>query len=122
MAGSWRVSHWRREQLGDEHPYPVGVPRRFFRLALDVAAGVPEGFSLIPAGAFTMGRTSGDNDINAPPVTVTVSAFFMGKHEVTKALWDDVRTWGAANGYTDLRVGAARQAITRCRRSVGLTR
>jgi formylglycine-generating enzyme required for sulfatase activity len=64
-----------------------------------------DGFSLIPAGSFTMGRTSGDTDSNAPPVSVNVSAFYMGKYEVTKALWDEVRTWGAANGYTDLRVG-----------------
>jgi formylglycine-generating enzyme required for sulfatase activity len=50
--------------------------------------------ALIPAGAFTMGRTSGDTDTNATPVTVNVSAFLMGKNEVTKALWDEVRTWG----------------------------
>jgi formylglycine-generating enzyme required for sulfatase activity len=90
-------------------PQTAGVPRRFYRLALDTPAGVPEGFSFIPAGAFTMGRTSGDTDLpDAPPVTVTVSAFFMGKYEVTKALWDEVRTWGAANGYTDLRVGGGK--------------
>ena len=63
------------------------------------------GFSLIPAGVFTMGRTSGDTDSDAPPVTVNVSAFYMGKYEVTKAEWDEVRTWGASNGYTDLAIG-----------------
>jgi formylglycine-generating enzyme len=89
-------------------PRAAGVTRRFYRIALDTPAGVPEGFSLIPAGSFTMGRTIGDTDINAPPVTVTVSAFFMGKYEVTKALWDEVRTWGAANGYTDLRAGGGK--------------
>jgi formylglycine-generating enzyme required for sulfatase activity len=83
----------------------AGVPRRFYRLALDTPAA-PEGFSFIPAGAFTMGRTSGDTDSDAPPVTVTVSAFFIGRYEVTKALWDEVRTWGRANGYTDLREGS----------------
>ena len=55
-----------------------------------------------------MGRTSGDTNFDAPPVTVTVSAFFMGKYEVTKALWDEVRVWGASNGYTDLRVGGGK--------------
>jgi hypothetical protein len=91
-------------------PQTAGVPRRFYRLMLDAGAAVPEeGFSLIPAGAFTMGRTSGDRDLDAPPqVTVTVSAFFMGKYEVTKALWDEVRTWGAANGYTDLMIGGGK--------------
>ncbi len=92
-------------------PHTAGVTRRFYRIALDTPAGVPEGFSFIPAGAFTMGRTSGDTDPDAPPqVTVTVSAFFMGKYEVTKALWDEVRAWGAANGYTDLVVGGGKAA------------
>lgn len=31
-----------------------------------------------------------------------VSAFHMGKYEVTKDGWDEVRAWGLANGYTDL--------------------
>lgn len=89
-------------------PYTAGVPRRFYRLALDTPAGVPEGFSFIPAGAFTMGRTGGDTDSNAPPVTVTVSAFYMGKNEVTKALWDEVRALAVVNGYTDLATGAGK--------------
>jgi sulfatase modifying factor 1 len=88
-------------------PYAAGVSRRFFRLVLGV---VPEGFCLIPAGSFTMGRTSGDLDSDAPPVTVNVSAFFMAKHETTKALWDEVRVWGAANGYTDLPAGGGKAA------------
>jgi formylglycine-generating enzyme required for sulfatase activity len=91
-------------------PQIAGVPRRFYRLALDTPAGVPEGFSFIPAGAFTMGRTSGDTDSNAPPVTVNVSAFFIAKHETTKALWDEVQVWGAANGYMDLRSGMGKAA------------
>ena len=66
-------------------------------------------FVLIPAGSFTMGRTSGDTDPEeATPVTINVSAFYMGKYEVTKAEWDAVRTWGAANGYTDLAVGGGK--------------
>ncbi|MDH4444999.1 MAG: SUMF1/EgtB/PvdO family nonheme iron enzyme [Akkermansiaceae bacterium] len=72
------------------------------------AVVVPTDMALIPAGAFTMGRTSGDTDADAPPVTVTVSEFYMGKYEVTKALWDEVRTYGAANGYTDLSEGAVK--------------
>ncbi len=75
-----------------------------FRVNVTDAATL-EGFELIPAGAFTMGRTSGDFDSDAPPVTVNVSAFYMAKYEVTKALWDEVRVWGVSNGYTDLRVG-----------------
>jgi formylglycine-generating enzyme required for sulfatase activity len=62
-------------------------------------------FRRIPAGSFTMGRTSGDTDSDAPPVTVNVSAFYMGKYEVTKAEWDEVRAWAVNNGYSDLAVG-----------------
>jgi len=63
------------------------------------------GFSWIPQGQFVMGRTSGDTDTDAPPVTVTVSGFYLQETEVTKAQWDDVRSWGATHGYTDLPTG-----------------
>jgi formylglycine-generating enzyme required for sulfatase activity len=57
---------------------------------------------LIPAGAFQMGVTSGDTDSDAPSVSVTVSPFYIGTFEVTKAQWDEVWTWANANGYSDL--------------------
>jgi formylglycine-generating enzyme required for sulfatase activity len=65
------------------------------------------GFALIPAGAFTMGNSvEADPDIwDEPTRTVTLDAFYMGKYEVTKAEWDEVRTWGLSNGYTDLEAG-----------------
>ncbi len=75
-----------------------------FRLTVD------EGFALIPGGTFTMGRTSGDTDTNSPPVSVYVSPFYMAKYEVTKTLWDEVRNWGLANGYTDLPNASAKGA------------
>jgi formylglycine-generating enzyme required for sulfatase activity len=65
----------------------------------------PAGFSLIPGGSFTMGRTSGDTDNAAPSITVTVSPFYMQQTETTKAQWDEVRTWALNNGYTDLSTG-----------------
>lgn len=70
-------------------------------------APTPVDMALIPAGSFTMGDSL-DGNSNASPVTVNVSAFLMGKNEVTKALWDEVRTWGASNGYTDLAVGVGK--------------
>ncbi len=81
-----------------------------FRVTASSTPSAPDGFALVPAGSFTMGRTSGDTDSNAPPVSVYVSAFYMAKYEVTKALWDEVRTWGLANGYTDLPVGSGKAA------------
>jgi formylglycine-generating enzyme required for sulfatase activity len=65
---------------------------------------VPAGFALIQAGPFQMGDTL-DGISDAPVRQVTVSAFYMAQHETTKALWDEVRTWGMARGYTDLRGG-----------------
>jgi sulfatase modifying factor 1 len=62
--------------------------------------------ALIPAGSFMMGDTMGDGGDS--PVTVNVSAFYIGKYEVTKTLWDEVRTWGASNGYTDLSTGGGK--------------
>ncbi len=57
---------------------------RFKVTATDVQP--PVGFSLIPAGVFTMGDSL-DGDGNAPTRTVTLSAFFMDQTEVTKAEW-----------------------------------
>jgi len=71
----------------------------------------PEGFALIPVGAFQMGDSFGEGHPRELPVhTVQVSAVYMGKYEVTKALWDGVRAWGGANGYTDLPVGGGKAA------------
>jgi formylglycine-generating enzyme len=67
----------------------------------------PPDMALIPAGSFTMGDSL-DGHLSAPPVTVNVSAFYMGKYEVTKALWDEVRTWAASNGYSDLAAGGGK--------------
>ena len=61
----------------------------------------PPGMALIPAGSFAMGDSfGGEGDSDELPVhTVTVSAFYMDQFEVMKALWDEVATWAAANGY-----------------------
>jgi formylglycine-generating enzyme len=78
-----------------------------FRVTVTDAA-VLDGFALIPAGSFQMGDQSNPlvgYSSELPVHTVQVSAFYMGKYEVTKELWDEVRAWGLMNGYTDLRVG-----------------
>ncbi|MCX6880102.1 MAG: SUMF1/EgtB/PvdO family nonheme iron enzyme [Verrucomicrobia bacterium] len=114
-AGSWQDVGVVR--VGDGNnlvisvPYVPAVRQRFYRLALvGVSSGptVPAGFALIPAGPFQMGDQSdprvGYSD-ELPVHTVQVNTFFMGKYEVTKEEWDTVRTWGLANGYTDLAAG-----------------
>lgn len=76
---------------------------------LTVNSAVPTGFALIPQGSFTMGDSL-DGDSWAPTRTVTLDAFYMGKYEVTKAEWDEVRTWGLSNGYTDLEAGSGKSS------------
>ena len=80
-----------------------------FRIKADDLVTEPPGFALIPAGEFQMGDAL-DGMTNAPVHTVNVSAFYMQKKGVTKAEWDAVRAWGAANGYTDLAAGAGKAA------------
>jgi len=60
----------------------------------------PAGMVLVPAGSFEMGRQSGSGGAEELPVhTVFVSAFYLDQFEVTKALWDDVKSFADANGY-----------------------
>jgi formylglycine-generating enzyme required for sulfatase activity len=64
----------------------------------------PPGFSLIPAGTFTMGDAL-DGDSDAPTHTVNVNAFYLAQNLVTKAEWDTVLVWAISNGYSDLVTG-----------------
>jgi formylglycine-generating enzyme len=72
----------------------------------------PPGMDLITAGSFVMGGAT--NVFSEGPVqelpqhTVYVSAFYMDRYEVTKALWDEVRTWALANGYSFDHAGAGK--------------
>ena len=62
---------------------------------------VPPGMALIPAGPFAMGDGTGAGLSEELPVhSVTISAFYLDKKEVTEALWDSVRTWALAHDYT----------------------
>ena len=66
------------------------------------AASAPSGMALIPAGSFTMGNTfSGEGCADElPQHSVYVSAFYLDKYAVTKALWDEVYTWAVRHGYS----------------------
>lgn len=71
----------------------------------------PPGMALIPAGEFTMGRTSGDTDAEAVPTATTVSAFYMDVTEVTLSQWQKVEQWAKlVGGYTDLAAGSGKGA------------
>ena len=56
---------------------------------------------LIPAGSFTMGDTFVEGNSNERPLhTNYISACYMDKYAVTKALWDDVYNWATNHGYS----------------------
>jgi formylglycine-generating enzyme required for sulfatase activity len=67
---------------------------RFFRLSL--VPPTADGMALIPTGSFTMGDTLED-DPNAVPISVTVSAFYMDTNLVSYSQWQTV--FDSANGY-----------------------
>jgi len=77
----------------------VSVPM-FYRVRSVDAPAVTPSVALIPAGNFTMGDTFNEGDNNELPThTVQVSAFYMDRHEVSKALWDEVYHWATNHGY-----------------------
>jgi formylglycine-generating enzyme len=87
-----------------EHLAAPPASQRFYRVAALAAITPPaSGMALIPAGWFTMGNCMNTNEgpsEELPPHTIYVSAFYMDKCEVTKALWDDVYNWALTNGYS----------------------
>ena len=60
-----------------------------------------ESMAFIPAGEFLMGDSFSEGGSEELPLhTVYISAFYLDKYEVTKALWDEVLTWATTNGYS----------------------
>ena len=68
-----------------------------------------DSMALIPAGAFQMGTNFTDDPEDAQPNhTVTNSAFYMDKYEVTSQHWQDVYIWATNNGYAFTDPGAGK--------------
>lgn len=63
-------------------------------------SAAPPGFSKITGGWFTIGDTRPFPRLGEHPARVYVREFFMGTHEVTRAQWDEVRTWAEQKGYS----------------------
>jgi formylglycine-generating enzyme required for sulfatase activity len=83
-----------------------------FRVTADDAVA-PSGMALIPAGSFTMGNCMdpSEGDPNELPLhAVYVSAFYMDKYDVTKALWDSVYQWATNHGYSFDNAGSGKAA------------
>lgn len=76
-------------------------------------SSAPAGMALIPAGKFTMGNSMDPGEGGSeemPQHAVHVSAFYMDRHEVTRALWDEVKAWKAGNGYSYEHAGSGKAA------------
>jgi formylglycine-generating enzyme required for sulfatase activity len=94
------------------------TPKRFYRVVIpgitnNLPDHVPPGMVMIPAGSFTMGDTLNDTpepSVERPTHTVQLSAFYLDRYEVTKALWDEVYIWAIAHGYTFDNVGLGKAA------------
>jgi len=82
------------------HTIAADPPYQFFRLVAESLPAVPADMALIPAGWFQMGDAFNEGLSHEGPMhSVFVSAFYMDRHEVTKALWDEVKRWSSGNGY-----------------------
>ncbi len=83
----------------------------FFVLCTALAGQVPPGMAPIPAGPFVMGDVLDDGNPSEQPVhTVYVSAFYMDRYDVTKAVWDNVYQWAVTHGYGFDNAGSGKAA------------
>ena len=65
-------------------------------------ASSPADMALVPGG------TNAGTDPDNGPYSLVLEPFFIDRHEVSKALWDEIRDWGRANGYTFANAGAGK--------------
>lgn len=77
----------------------------FYRMVVS-SNPAPVDMVLIDACSFRMGDNYSTSGIALPVHDVSVSAFYVEESEVSKGLWDDVRTWALNHGY-DMAVGVA---------------
>jgi formylglycine-generating enzyme len=83
----------------------VGLGQAFCLYRVTATVSNPPAMVLIPAGSFVMGNATNVLPADDGPAselpqhTVNVSGFYMDRYEVTKALWDEVKTWADTNGY-----------------------
>jgi len=77
---------------------PIPGNKKFYQVV--AVGGSSSKFVSVPAGSFTMGRTTGTGDPDEIPThNVTLSAFLIGKTEVTQKEWQDIMGINPAMGY-----------------------
>jgi formylglycine-generating enzyme required for sulfatase activity len=78
--------------------------------ATAASLAIPSGMALIPAGAFTMGDSLDGTRAATPPISVTVSAFYMDTNLVSYSQWQAVYNWATKHGYGFDHAGAGKAA------------
>ncbi len=96
--------------------YPKGIiPQACIRVTADDGSadpGLPVEMVAVAAGTFNMGRRSDGDDATGgleelPVQAVTLSAYQIGKYEVTNQQYCDVLNWALAQGYLKTSAGVA---------------
>jgi formylglycine-generating enzyme len=107
LAGPWQTNWASLSAVTADSNGTISVSVPMFYRVLVLATNstpsisVPAGMSLIPAGSFIIGNSSGDNDIvDAIPMNVYVSAFCMDVNLVSSNQWAAVYAYATTNGYS----------------------
>ncbi len=117
LAGPWTNFTEAAAWLDHIPGYSSGVVTCAVPMVYRVVAMVtnpPADMVLIPAGSFVMGNATNvfpadEGDASElPQHPVAVSAFYMGRYEVTKAQWDAVYAWATVNGYSFNNAGSGK--------------
>lgn len=114
-AGPWQ-SDWTSLSavpVPSNRTVQVSVPMFYRARGVTGTNFAPAGMALIPAGLFTIGDTLGDafNDQqDAVPTNVSVSAFYIDLYPVTYTLWQTVATYALSHGYSFVVSGAGKAA------------
>lgn len=101
VNGPWTNSWAQLTQLsppGNQHTVQVPMFYRVRALGSGLVT-LPSRMGHVPPGEFLMGDNFAAGGDVRPVRPVTLSAFFVEKHEVTIALWNEVCQWGLAHGY-----------------------
>ena len=95
-AGPWRCFDGAAGLLQNISPDNYGSVTCSVPMCCRVVALPPHlrGMVRIPGG------TNSGTDPDFGAYSLTVEEFYMDRHEVTKAKWDEVYTWAIANGYS----------------------
>jgi formylglycine-generating enzyme required for sulfatase activity len=115
MSGN--VIEWCQDVLGETRAYrgggwgndaPLCTPFARFTLAAPTLSFWDLGLRVVRNASSTPMVTvqGGTLPQSSGLAGTTVSTFLIGRYEVTWREWQEVRSWGMSNGYTDLAVGA----------------